>query len=94
MAQEAFDARYAALHQAQPFHDGSFSSWAKERSDSHPYHFAAGVLVGVADRDVTPWDDFATEVDASPLRSVAEQAPSEEHEASDEAGKERECGDQ
>jgi hypothetical protein len=50
--------RYAALHEALPFHDGSFKSWVKERSDSHPFHFSDGVQVWVSDVDYSPDDNF------------------------------------
>ena len=46
--------KYAALHEDMPFHDGSFKSWAKERSDSHPYHFNDGVRLWVSDVDYDP----------------------------------------
>lgn len=66
MEREAAGAMYGELHKEEPYHDGSFASWAKERSSSHPYHFGEGVSIGVADVDLSPDDKFTTEVDARP----------------------------
>lgn len=71
MERAAADARYAALHEDAPYHDGSFSSWAEQRSPSHPYHYSEGVTVGVAERDLAPWDKFTTEVSASPVKPLS-----------------------
>lgn len=54
----AADRRYKALHEKLPFHDGTFESWAKEASASHPYNFMDGVRLYVAETDVNPSDDF------------------------------------
>lgn len=66
MEQQAADALYAKLHEKEPFHDGTFTSWATDRTLDHPYHFKDGVSIGVAGFDVTPHDQFTTEVNASP----------------------------
>lgn len=58
MEQAAAEWRYAELHKDLPFHDGTFTSWAKERSLSHPYHLSDGVSVWVAESDLTPHDHF------------------------------------
>lgn len=78
MEREAASAFYGALHEDAPFHDGTFQSWAKERSRSHPYKYDEGVSIGVAKRDLAPHDLFTTKPDASPTVSVAEQAPGEQ----------------
>jgi hypothetical protein len=67
MEKQAADAAYAKLHEAQPYHDGTFTSWSKDRGPGYPYHFNDGVSIGVADYDVTPHDTFTTEVSASPV---------------------------
>lgn len=67
MEREAADRAYAELHEARPFHDGSFMSWSAERTRSHPYHFRDGVTVYVADEDAAPWDEFTTRESVSPL---------------------------
>lgn len=54
----AAERKWAALHDAMPYHDGSFKSWVKERSDSHPFHYTDGVRLWVSDVDYTPDDDF------------------------------------
>ena len=74
MSREAANALYAKLHEKEPFHNGSFTSWSKDRTLEHPYHFNEGVSIGVMDFDVTPWDTFTTEANASP------EPPSDEDE--------------
>jgi hypothetical protein len=66
MEREAAKAAYQELHKDLKWHDGTFESWSKERSDQFPYPADAGVHIGVSDVDVTPWDRFMTDVDASP----------------------------
>lgn len=77
MERDAADAAYAKLHEKEPYHNGSFTSWSKDRGEEHPYHFRDGVSIGVTDHDVAPWDKFPTEVNASPTRPGAgeDQAP-------------------
>lgn len=72
MEREAAAARYAKLHEKAPYHDGSFTSWAADRGPSHPYHFNDGVSIGIADHNVTPWDNFTTKAEASPVDAPAE----------------------
>lgn len=50
----AAERKWAALHEDMPFHNGDFTSWAKERSDSHPCHYNDGVRIWVADVDYDP----------------------------------------
>lgn len=50
------------------FHNGTFTSWAKEWSSDHPYPAGAGEAVGVADTDLMPWDRFTTDLRASPIQ--------------------------
>lgn len=50
--------KWDAVHEAMPFHDGSFKSWVKERSDSHPFHYNDGVRWWVSDVDYSPDADF------------------------------------
>lgn len=73
MEQAGAHARYAALHEDEPYHNGLFSSWAKDRSRSHPYHYGDGVDIRVAETDVAPWDKFTTKRNASPLPPTDEQ---------------------
>lgn len=58
MEAEAAQARYESLHEKRPYHDGTFKSWAKDRSAKHPYHFKAGVTISVASVDLNPHDHF------------------------------------
>jgi hypothetical protein len=68
---------YSALHEKAQWHDGTFTSWAEERSESHPYRYDDGVTIFVADADHDPGDEFTSEVDARPSASTpqAGQAP-------------------
>lgn len=58
MVERAANADYDRLHDEKPFHDGTFSRWAKDRSTTHPFHFRDGVTITVSDEDWTPDDDF------------------------------------
>lgn len=60
MAAAAANRMYDQLHEAKPFHDGTFTEWAKEYSRETPYHFRDGVTVWVSHEDLTPDDDFLT----------------------------------
>jgi hypothetical protein len=51
---------YADLHEKEPYHDGTFKSWAEKRSFDHPYHFNDGVTFYAAPVDVNPDDQFLT----------------------------------
>lgn len=77
MERLAAEAMYLALHEERPFHDGTFTSWAKERSRSHPYGAMEGMTIGVSDTDLAPWDHFTTKRDASPF--APEEPPGNEH---------------
>ena len=66
----AADRKWAALHEDRPWHDGSFTSWVKERSDSHPFHFQDGVRLWVSDVDYSP-DDTFLQSEVAPLRGSA-----------------------
>ena len=49
---------YAMLHEDAQYHDGWFTSWAKEPSETHPYRYDDGVSIGVDPVDLYPDDDF------------------------------------
>lgn len=84
MEHHAAVAAVAALRgESAAFHDGSFTNWAKVRSDEHPYPAGAGEVIGVADRDLAPWDHFTTDLEASPVRSVAEETPGDQNQAAE-----------
>lgn len=67
MEREAAKEAYDELHKEAQYHDGTFQRWSKVRSHQHPYRYDAGVTIGAAETDLTPWDRFTTERDASPL---------------------------
>ncbi len=52
------NALYNDLHEAAPYHDGTFKSWSKERTEAHPFHYRDGVRIWMAETDVNPDDDF------------------------------------
>lgn len=58
MERAAANWRYQTLHEAKPFHDGTFTSWSEKRSMTHPYHHSDGVTVWVATTDLTAHDHF------------------------------------
>jgi hypothetical protein len=61
--------RFEQLHKDLPYHNGDESSWAEERSMSHPYHYLDGVRIFVATEDLNPDDKFLGDPDegSSPL---------------------------
>jgi hypothetical protein len=50
--------RYDQLHKDLQYHDGTFTSWGKNPSAEHPYHFRDGVTISVTPVDLSPDDDF------------------------------------
>lgn len=58
MALAAAQRKYDELHEAKPFHDGTFKVWAEKRSDRTPFHYLDGVRIWVSAHDLTPDDDF------------------------------------
>jgi hypothetical protein len=50
----ATERKWATLHEDLPWHDGTFSSWSKERNAEHPCHYNDGVRIWVADVDYDP----------------------------------------
>jgi hypothetical protein len=85
MEREAAVARYGALHEDRPFHDGTFTKWSEERSSRYPYHSGDGVTIYATGKDAAPWDEFTSVESASPVQSVAEKAPCEQPQAPDGA---------
>lgn len=43
--------KWDALHEEDVFHDGTRTSWVKERDAAHNYHYNDGVRLWVADVD-------------------------------------------
>ncbi len=75
MERAAAEAALDALRgDAAKWHDGTFRNWSKVRTVEYPYPAGAGESVNVADRDLAPWDDFTTSIDASPLPPPADEA--------------------
>lgn len=67
MERESSQALYADLHDKAQFHNGAFTEWSSKRSRKFPVRFDEGVQIGVAAENLTPWDEFTTKADASPL---------------------------
>ena len=74
VAERTFD----HLHKDAPWHDGSFQVWRKEFSPETPWHYKDGTTLYLSEVDENPDDHFLTDKLASPLGSVAEQAPGDE----------------
>ena len=58
METQAAQAAYERLHEKAPWHDGTFESWAKDASSSHPYHLSHGTTIWVAETDLCLGGDF------------------------------------
>lgn len=85
MERAAAQRRWDQLHDARPYHDGTFTSWAKESDPEHPYHYNDGVTIWVNDVDLSPDDEFlAEESPGTPPQSLG-VAASEFSEVSEEA---------
>lgn len=87
----AADAAYADLHKDRPWHDGTYTRWAKERSASFPYRYDFGVNIGVSDSDVRPDDLFTTREEAPLVAATA--AAAGELAVPDDGGDERDDHD-
>lgn len=74
MERAAAQALWASLHEARPYHDGTFTDWAAQRTPSHPYHYNDGITIDVATTDDNPDDAFLTEEDA-PLNPGSASSP-------------------
>lgn len=61
MESQAANRKYDELHEAAPFHDGTFTEWAEKPSAATPYHFRDGVSVWVAPVDLSPGDKFLSD---------------------------------
>lgn len=61
MQEQAANARFQRLHEARPWHDGTFTSWAEKPDEEHPYHFTHGTTVWVAETDHGYGGDFLTD---------------------------------
>lgn len=68
---------YDRLHKEKPFHDGSWGSWRKEPSRSHPYHYRDGITLTVGREDTEPSGEFLTDVNAKPGGVVDGDPPGE-----------------
>jgi hypothetical protein len=76
MALASAEAKYDELHKDLPFHDGTFSNWAPERSSQTPFHYRDGVSLWVANIDLTPDDDFLS-------GRLADQSPDDDAESAE-----------
>jgi len=58
MALAAANALLDEKHKDQPYHNGTETSWAKERNSEHPFHYKDGVHIWVSKYDLTPDADW------------------------------------
>lgn len=49
---------YDLAHEDKPYHDGSFTRWAKEPSRQFPFHYRDGVTIWLSPVELNPDDDF------------------------------------
>lgn len=56
----AANARYDALHEDQPYHDGTFQRWSEKRGGAFQFHYRDGVTITVHREDLSPGEDFLT----------------------------------
>jgi hypothetical protein len=56
-----------AIRADKKWHDGSFTHWSEVRDAGHPCPAGAGEIIGVASRELAPWDAFTTDLNASPI---------------------------
>lgn len=59
------------LHEAKPYHDGSFTVFMEKPTDLTPFHVNDGLTIYLSPVDDNPDDDFTTNPFAK-LPSVAE----------------------
>jgi hypothetical protein len=84
MERAGAEALYADLHEKAPYHDGTFANWSDKRTRGFPFKYDEGVTIGVADHDLSPWDEFTTNRDASPLPPESGGDAAEEQAEDDE----------
>ena len=58
MEQRAAEARYAALHEDAPYHDGTFEFWSSDRTADTPYRYDEGVDIVVTTENHEGSGDF------------------------------------
>lgn len=63
MQSAAANRRYDELHEAKPYHDGTFKTWSEKPVNSygeltHPFHYRDGVSIWASPVDLAPDDDF------------------------------------
>lgn len=84
MEREGAQGRYRDLHKDREHHDGTFTRWSAKRTRETPFGFDEGVTIGVSETDLTPWDDFTTNPEASPVPPDSGQAASDDGRKDDE----------
>lgn len=62
VAERLFD----ALHEREPWHDGTFSTWSGEFSEATPWHYRDGTRIYLAETDENPSDQFLADKLARP----------------------------
>lgn len=58
MEESAARREYDRIHEARPWHDGTFAKWSSERTSATPYRYDDGVEISVAQVDLNPGDEF------------------------------------
>jgi len=60
MEAAAAQVKFDRLHEKRPWHDGTFTDWAAEPSDEHPYHHSFGTRIWVNATDLALGGKFTT----------------------------------
>lgn len=79
MARQWAESSYERLHEAEPWHDGTYSQWSPKWSIETPYHYQHGVKIVVAPFDADPDDDFTGDPQAQPAALRASQKAVDQH---------------
>jgi hypothetical protein len=56
----AAERKYLALHEEQPYHDGTQTIFSEKPTKMTPFHVMDGMSFSLSERDDNPDDDFTT----------------------------------
>lgn len=79
MQLRAAERLYGLLHEDMPFHDGTFTRWAKKASRDFPFHYLDGVSIWLSPVEANEEDDFL-----GPSLSIVQQSEAGGEQAEDE----------
>lgn len=50
------------------YHDGTFQNWSPKATPRTPFRFDDGVRFFMSPVELAPWDEWTTDVNASPIK--------------------------